>query len=308
VNEELIKKARQANLAKYLISEGVPLIKSGHRHKHKEHESLVFTDNSYFWNSRQEHGNAVDYLVRHMDMDFVGAVVALTINELKHDKKESPIKAFDFHGIALNSNCDKAKAYLRIKRHIGQGVIDLLVDKRLLFQEKQTNNIIFPMHDENGNLVGAELQGVTAKRFKGIAKDSKYGHGFNVRFSDDNTFDYALFFESAVDLLSFIDYKLNYEKKSLNRCILVSMAGLKKVVVMNYLNLYKGTQAVLCIDNDTAGQTFGHEMDYADIEFYDRSPDEGFKDWNEQLAYVKKHSKPIQRLMKRGAGDDRSPR
>ena len=147
--------------------------------------------------------------------------------------------------------------------------------------------------------MGAELQGVTAKRFKGIKENSKYGYGFNVRFSNDNTYDYALFFESAIDLISFIDYKKNHENKSLERCMLVSMAGLKSNILKHTLKAFKCDKVVLCADNDHAGQIFKEEITSANIEYIDRSPNEKFKDWNEQLQAVKRRSPPVGRLLAR---------
>ena len=158
------------------------------------------------------------------------------------------------------------------------------------------------MYDENSNIVGAELQGVTSKRFKGVKEGSKYGYGFNVRFSNDNTYNYALFFESAIDLISFIDYKKNHENMSLNRCILISMAGLKKNVVRHTLKMLGDKiNPVLCVDNDKAGEDFTDDINIAcsNFDFTDCSPDRKFKDWNEQLMAVKRRSPPVGRLLVR---------
>ena len=202
MNKELIQKARQTNLAEYLTSQGVQLKREGHRHRHTEHDSLIFTKNSYYWNSRQEKGNAIDYLVRHMDMSFITAVLALTdTSQASLMPSTAPTKGFVLDYETLNPNNQQAKLYLNKERHIENDSIDYLIQSKLLFQDRQTNNIIFPMYDEHNICIGTELQGVTKKRFKGLMKGSKYGYGFNVRFSSDGAFDYALFFESAIDLI-----------------------------------------------------------------------------------------------------------
>ena len=119
------------------------------------------------------------------------------------------------------------------------------------------------------------------KRFKGIQTGNKYGYGFNVRFSEDNTYGYALFFESSTDLISFIDFKKNYEKKPLTRCILISMPGLKLNILRHTLKTFKGgLKVVLCADNDNAGQTFKNGVRNEGIAFIDCAPSESFKDWN----------------------------
>ena len=300
LDNELIQKARQANLAEFLMSAGVPLVRNGSRYKHKKYDSLVFTGNAYFWNSKQEHGNAIDYLVRHMNMDFISAVSALTSDYISPPPSRPPASPLE-----LSGNCDKMKAYLSVTRNISPNVVDSLIAQKLLHQEKHTNNAVFLMRDENNIAVGAELHGTTTKRFKGVKTGSNYGYGFNVRFSEDAVFDYALFFESALDLLSFIDYKLNFESKTLDRCILISMSGLKTNVIKHSLAVFgnPSTRAVLCVDNDPAGRAFKTEIANARITYINFSPNNNFKDWNEQLIFTKKHSKPIQRLLNHGSLD-----
>jgi hypothetical protein len=300
-----IQQARQTNLAEYLLGVNVPLVKNGSRYRHKEHDSLVFTRNAYYWNSRAEHGNAIDYLVRHMNMGFVNAVLALAKTPKINQAPTQP-KIFEINETELNNSHNKVKLYLRKNRFIGITSIDWLINKRLLFQERQTNNAFFLIRDENDNCVGAEIQGTADKRFKGIKANSKYGYGFNVRFTDDGTFDYALFFESAIDLISFMDYKHVYEGKGLERCALISMAGLKMNVLKHSLQVFDGVlippKVVLCVDNDNAGLAFKKEVKRANIPYIDRSPHPNFKDWNEQLADTVRSQRPIGRLMSYSAG------
>ena len=310
MKKALIQQARQANLAQYLIRVGVPLKQEGQRHRHKEHNSLVFTKNSYYWNSRSEHGNSIDYLVNHMGMNFTSAVLALAATSSHiNEQATPPAKGVVLDDSTINENSDRAREYLSQQRYIDENLVYWLMEQNLIRQEKQTNNIIFPMIDERNNCVGAELQGVTSTRFKGIKEGSAYGYGFNARFSDDNTYDYALFFESAIDLVSFIDYKKNLENKSLERCVLVSMAGLKKNVIENTLKVFacRRARVVLCVDNDSAGQKFKGDVAGMGVDYIDRSPDAKYKDWNEQLAAVKQRSKPMQRLMLNGMASEKPP-
>jgi len=269
------------------LSVGVPLIRKGRRHNHKDHDSLVFTGNAYYWNSRQEKGNAVDYLVRHMGMSFVDAVAALAGGS--HLVSEAD--TFTHEAPKASHNCRKAVAYLHKSRGIDYSIIRELIDSQHLMQEEKTNNAVFPMYDESGNVVGAELEGTLSdRRFKGVSAGSAYGYGFNIRNSSDKTYDFVLFFESAVDLLSFMDIKRNQQGKSLNRCLLVSMAGLKPNVVKHSLKAFKGSlRPVLCVDRDNAGDEFRNAIHALKIDFRACFPDEGFKDWNEQLLCYKRN-------------------
>jgi hypothetical protein len=283
------------------MSVGIPLEKNGNRHKHKQHDSLVFTENMYYWNSRQEKGNSVDYLVKHMDMKFPQAVFAL-IHEptaiIQYTEQPQEYN-FDSSSLKLSKNTDKTIKYLRENRSIGYNIIQYITENHLLMQEKRTQNAIFPIYDENDVMVGAELQGTNpSERFKGIKAGSKSGYGFNVRLSNENTFDYVLFLESAIDLISFMDCKLNFDDKPLNNCLLISMAGLKPSIVKHTLKAFNGKlQAVLCVDNDEAGQNFIDKIREENIPFITRLPDERFKDWNEQIKAIR-GSTPIERLMK----------
>ena len=95
---------------------------------------------------------------------------------------------------------------------------------------------------------------------------------------------YILFFESAIDLLSFMTIMRSREKP-LASCLLVSMAGLKFGVVQMYLRVFGDSAAipVLCVDNDEAGCVFiAHCLTIYPAALI-RQPDKDFKDWNDQL-------------------------
>ena len=288
-----VQKARQTDLAAYLLSIGEPLTRSGTRYKHKTHDSLVFTKNAYYWNSKGESGNAVDYLTRHMGMDFKTAVAALTCFDYSDDKKNYSGQEKKDGEVAQSYS--RVFAYLTKTRSIDSKIVQRLVDRGLLNQEAETNNAVFLMVDENGEVVGAELEGtLSERRFKGVRAGSKYGYGFNLRmFEDSKTVDYIMFFESTVDLLSFADLKTNHHGKDLNGCLLVSMVGLKPNIVKHMTSTFGG-QPILCPDNDPAADEFLATTTNAylptgeNIKIRHLRPDPQHKDWNEQLKATKK--------------------
>ncbi len=60
-------------------------------------------------------------------------------------------------------------AYLYQTRKIDSKIVEALVREGLLYQDKR-GNAVFLHKDENGQIVGAEIQGTnTYKRFKGVA-------------------------------------------------------------------------------------------------------------------------------------------
>ena len=193
--KDIIDEARKVNLADYLISKGVPLIRNGRRYKDKDHDSLVFTDNLYYWNKRQENGNAVDYLTRHMKFDFNGAVKELTGVDITSDieiarynqseiKGIIPRRPFSMDDLTLENDMRRTAAYLNKTRYIDAAIIQRLIDTKLLYQQRanyrtndgrniEAHNIVFPIYDENRRIVGAETAGTLSyegKRFKGIGR------------------------------------------------------------------------------------------------------------------------------------------
>ena len=283
--DALIKQAASADIAEYLTSQGVPLIPAGTgRYKLAEHDSLVITGGMYYWNARKESGNAIKFLRSYYDMGFREAVMELTGGEAVKNTvpiaPPVPEAKPAFAEIELAPDMERVIAYLTEQRGLSQLLVKQLITERLLFQEARTNNAIFPIY-ETHKMVGAEVVGtMPQQRFKGIKTGSKYGCGYNLTFGDETA--YALFFESAIDLLSFIDLS-RMRGKGLEGCRLTSMMGLKENIVEHTLQaLPEGTQPFLCVDNDEAGANFIAQMGLTA-----RLPDPAYKDWNDQLKAIR---------------------
>jgi hypothetical protein len=224
-------------------------------------------------------------------MTFNEAVEALTSNVVTtYNESEHHPSSPTISDLNTNKDFKRAIAYLHKTRKIDYNVIKRLIETKHLYQEAETNNIIFPMYDELNEYVGAEIQGTLSNvRFKGIKPNSKYCYGFNVRFpssNDDHHFNYALFFEWAVDLLSFIDIKTRLEHKSLAHCILTSMSGLKMNIIKHTLEIFNIPNCVLCVDNDNAADIFLDKLNTHDIHFIEQRPPRNNKDWNEYLMTI----------------------
>jgi hypothetical protein len=204
IPHEQLLAARQADIPAYLAQRGEQLIPTGGSFRLAAHDSLYITGNKFMWNSRQQSGNAVDFLRLYYGMGFREAVEELAASGAAK-KAELPTTApetFDFAKIELAPDMQRVIDYLTHQRGLSLELITELIKHRQLFQEAQTNNAVFPVYD-GGAIVGVELNGTLPdKRFKGIKTGSKYGCGYNLSFGEQTKF--ALFFESAIDLLSFV--------------------------------------------------------------------------------------------------------
>ncbi len=270
----MIRRARQADLVEYLRGQGIDLLRDGSRHRHPEHDSLIFKGNAYYWNSRQESGNSIDYLVRHMGKTFPEAIRDLTRGSSGATEVSNPLVV-----PAITKDMRRAIAYLTKTRGVSSRLVQELIRRKLILQTAERNNILFPWYNQEGQIVGGELCGtLTHHRYKGILPGSVYGKGYAIQYGQPNK---AFFFESAIDMLSYIDI-LHIKKKAayIQDSIFVSMAGLKAEVV--YSHQEAAGRVYICVDSDQAGDKFWEGLQ-GKIEGIQRHSPPGCKDWNEYL-------------------------
>jgi hypothetical protein len=319
---ELVRKARQADITAWLHQHRPDIItrKVGQEFTIIGMDSIRIRGHMWYRHSRKgenPQGNAIDFLVEICGMSQKQAIISLTgvnltgsgkfanLKPTEHNKKietqagvfsNSDVTEFDINALDLHKNQRRVIAYLTQNRGISPAVVLEEIKNKNLFQEvqrrideatgeiKEIHNAIFAMRDENGEIIGAEAIGTLSyenARFKSVKAGSKTGYGYNTGQRHDP--QYILFFESAVDLLSFIHIK-RIQAKTLENCLLVSMAGLKSGTVANMLAIFgKSAQPVFCVDNDEAGQNF---IASACAEFPTalvHQPDKEYKDWNDQI-------------------------
>lgn len=252
MDKSLIDKAKRTDISVLNLK----LKKEGNYYRSEEHSSLLFKMGKngfwiYDWNSQQSRGDIIKFVMEYYSKSFVEAVEFLVgVGPTVTISKETMIQQQDQRQLQMpkkTGNMHRAIAYLNKTRKIKQATIQYLIDKKLMYQDER-GNIVFVWKGLDDSEVGAELNGtLTSKRFKGIVTGSYWGCGFNIRSGKPNT---IYFFESAIDLLSFTNlYKCA-------NCVLISMGGLKKEVVFNYIKLYKDAEIVMCVDNDNAADEF----------------------------------------------------
>lgn len=297
ITDEQKERANLVNLPQFLMSHGFDLKKVGKEYVWKEHDSLHIKDNGpgergqWFRFSENKGGDNIGLLREYMDMSFIDAVEALT-GELI-DRTYTPSRTYESKpvqqtarelSLAEADNYRRVFAYLCKTRRLDYDMLSALVKKGTISQEEKTGNVLFKYYDDQGKIIGAEKVGTsTEQKFKGIAKGSAGGHGFEVVHG---TGEKAFFFESAIDMLSY----LQMHNKKLDNCRLVSMMGVKPNIVLDTMLRHNiaPENVFLCSDNDTAGNEFARRLQeqYPDMKRI-VTPDT-YKDWNDMLRDIPK--------------------
>lgn len=300
ITQDEIDRANSVNLPQFLMSQGIELKRVGKEYIMKDHDSVHIADNAYgekgkwFRFSENVGGGNIDFCEKFLGMSFKEAVEALNGGrDIQYEPpKRSEPKSAEKHFTEIKANADSKRviAYLTKTRGLDYNIVADLLKSGKLVQEEKTGNAAFLIKDENGKTIGAEKVGTsTEKRFKGVTEGLPEGYGFEVVRGKG---EYAYFFESAIDMLSF----MQIHNDMLDNARLVSMMGVKPSIVEATMercgispeNVYLG------VDNDEAGDKFtkGLQSKYPQMKrFLPSNPDS--KDWNDQLlsmSAAKEHS------------------
>ena len=295
--DEQKERANLVNLPQFLMSHGFDLKKVGKEYVWKEHDSLHIKDNGpgergqWFRFSENKGGDNIGLLREYMDMSFIDAVEALTGEHIdrtytpSHTYEPKPVQQTARElSLAEADNCRRVFAYLCKTRGLDYDMLSALVKKGVISQEEKTGNVLFKYFDTDGKVIGAEKVGTsTEHKFKGIATGSVGGHGFEVV---RGTGEKAFFFESAIDMLSY----LQMHDQELENCRLVSLMGLKPSIVLDTMLRHNISpeNVVICSDNDEKGNLFVSRLmeQYPDMKRV-ITPDT-YKDWNDMLRGIPK--------------------
>lgn len=297
ITDEQKEKANLVNLPKFLMSHGFDLKKVGREYVWKDHDSLHIKDNGpgergqWFRFRENKGGDNIGFLREYMDMSFIDAVEALTGEHI--DRTYTPSRTYESKpvqqtarelSLAEADNSRRVFAYLCKTRGLDYDMLSALVKKGTISQEEKTGNVLFKYFGTDGKVIGAEKVGTsTEHKSKGIATSSAGGHGFEVV---RGTGEKAFFFESAIDMLSY----LQMHDQELDNCRLVSMMGVKPNIVLDTMLRHNISpeNVFLCSDNDTAGNDFAQRLQeqYPDMKRV-ITPDT-YKDWNDMLRGIPK--------------------
>lgn len=281
--KEQLKSARKADLYAFLLSNHTSLFK-------KEGDSLRMKDNHSISIKRgytgykdfetEETGNSIDFLENYLGYDHVKAVLALcgddyakyvAVNNDSYSVIDNISPSFpepSRHGYK------NLFAYL-LNRGISSNVIQGLIDRKLIYQTQEKNNIVFVNYERDwGEVRGTYTY--SNNNYKGIVKNSRKDGFWWFRTSKDASVAYIC--ESSIDAISL--YMLNSFEGNPIDAYYVSIGGVGKQAAINRIK--SGIRTVIAVDNDAAGD----ECRKRNVELQYIIPE--LKDWNEDLVSLKK--------------------
>ena len=142
--------------------------------------------------------------------------------------------------------------YLCIKRGIDSDVVNTLIQREMLYEDRR-GNVVFVGYDEHNKARFATLRG-TGGDFRGDCAGSDKRYGFHTAVCAPS--DCLYIFESPIDLMSHATLAiLEYgDKTAWEYDRRLSLAGTSDTAIPIFLNQHKTVkELVFCLDNDPAG-------------------------------------------------------
>jgi hypothetical protein len=267
---EQIKELQKIDLLTYLQNyEPNELVHvSGNNYCTRSHDSLKISNGLWNWFSKGIGGkNAIDYLIKVKNYTFLEAVELLSNGNVKtipfSVSNEPKIQQKNEIKIPKKSyNFNIAKEYL-INRGIAESIIDECYKNNLIYQEENTNNVVFVGYDDSNNIRYAGCRATNETRYMRDATGSDKKYSFRLLSQVPNNTIHV--FESSIDLLSYatlLEYKgIDYKKENL-----IALAGVYQpakcienskipIAIDKYLKEHQNVKnIVLHFDRDIAGR------------------------------------------------------
>ncbi|RRA59957.1 DUF3991 domain-containing protein [Streptococcus agalactiae] len=273
--EESVQYAKSRSILDVAAALNMELFRQGKEYRWKEHDSLVITPSNNLWNwfSKENVGGDVIELVQTIkEVDFKQAVAYLNTGDFKQVAAQTQVsqEAFRYYLAPYEQPFDEARRYLKEERGLSDDTIDFFYDKGVLAQANAKVGdaiepvLVFKNLDDNGQVVGASLQGLVANPdkyfgrgyFKQIMKNSQPYNGMHVDIGTPNR---LVFTESSIDLMSY--YELH--KDSLSDVRLVSLEGLKTGTMGRHLVQLEAEMKGRSVSSSWDAEKLAHGLDEA---------------------------------------------
>lgn len=243
--------SRKANLEAYLHNRGYELEQEGLQCRVKAMSGLFVTHNLWYWHSKQQGGNAIDYLMQVEGLSFLDAITALVpyrsqvIDDCTEPVKGHPI----FSPPPRNSSNSRVIAYLLKTRRIKSDVLFPLIRKNLVYESADTHNVVFLGRDSKGKdryAFERSSASCSSVKFETCGSDKRYS--FTLGSVAESGIVMA--FESCIDILSFLSLPDTIKPPD---AVYVSLGGLTDIALRRHAATNPKCKIVLCLDNDKAG-------------------------------------------------------
>ena len=268
VPKEVVEQAKQIDLLTYFMNNNPSeLVKKGtNTYSLKSHDSVIISNGLWHRFSTNQAGKtAVDYLIKVEKMTFLEAVRTVLNRNIntyiipKNGTNNVPKQIV----IPEKSETNKEVIDYLKNRGIDEDIILDCINKKLIYQENKTNNVVFVGYDNEHNIKYAGCRSTNERRIMRDAKGSSKEFSFRLLSNIKNNSLHI--FESSIDLLSYATLlKLKgYDYKNQN---LLALAGVYQpsqnieqskvpIAVKTFLEKNKYIEnIVLHFDNDRAGR------------------------------------------------------
>ena len=281
------EQARRTDLASFLISQRESVKKSGSEYEWLDgSQKVTIRGNLWYHQYEQKGGDAIDFVRRFYNKDYVGAVQFLLnqtcgnlMKSASIERKQKPFKLPE-----RNDRMSRVFSYLLLTRGVDKEVLCEFVREKMIYESAKYHNAVFVGYDSDGNPCHAHLRGtVSSNAFKGNISGSKPKYSFHWNGTSDKLF----LFEAPIDMLSFISmHKDNWKSHTY-----VASCSVSDRVLFQCLKDNPSIKKVyLCFDNDEAGQTankrIAEKLNKMNIQNEILIPKN--KDWNEDLTLLEK--------------------
>lgn len=282
-SEEQIAVVNQTNLAEYLRYCGEALEKSGREWRWMRYDSLTVRGNQWFRHSEQKGGYPIEFLRKFYGLSFTQVMQELLTYHGNNSKAviKSEVKQKAFRAPPRFSNSNRIIEYLMRERYIGEAVLNVFIERKFVYEDRDYHNIVFAGYDEKGTIRHAHKKSIRSD-FRGNVEGSEPEYSFYFQGSNQR----LLVFEAPIDLLSYIS--LHQEAWKENHYL--ALNGLSKSAIQHRLMMNQEINEItLCLDHDNAGLLSASRMEEV-------LEDQGYavnahlpkhKDWNDDLKAAK---------------------
>jgi conjugative relaxase-like TrwC/TraI family protein len=272
---------------------------------------ISITDNKFYdWMALKGGAGAIDLVMHCQDAKFKEALAWLSnqsVYSLENpappqspqvrDEQQSPRKPF-IPPVQEEDKWHDVRAYLVEQRGLKASHVDSLHELGVIYADERRNAVFLRQQlNEDftlGKATGASIRG-SVGNFKGLATGTKREDGwFSFALGKGEAVNRVVLTEAPIDALSFAALD---KERGVGRTVYLATDGAGAIPQKQLQQLLeKGGQVIIAFDADEAGEKMAQQVnrilkevgarrrDKGEVENVTRScPEDGYKDWNEQL-------------------------